>query len=87
MILVLNLAEDRFQNIAGDTSHEVLLRVAHEIHENTIDLRTARKKGFIERTMKKFMDYYPTSLLALVPFVLTIMSLVVSTVPEKAKKH
>ena len=86
-ILILNLAAERYLNTPGETSEDELVRIAHQIHEGTIELRKVRKKGIIEKTYRKFVDFYPTSLLIFVPLVLVIMSVSVSTTPDKQKKN
>lgn len=71
----------------GDTTIDVLTRLAHDIYEEKLEFQTARKKNFFERTYRKFADYYPASLLCFVPVVLIVMSCMVSVNPRKEKKH
>lgn len=87
MILVLHLVDDAYITLpSSETSLDTLNEIAHRIHDGTLDMAKAVKKSFFEKLWRKLVDYFPASLLCLVPFGMIIMSFTVSTRADKEKK-
>ena len=87
MILILHLIDDTYVTLPGaEASLDSLSEIAHRIHDDTLLMNKATGKGFFEKTWRKLVDYFPASLLCLVPIVMMIMSCTVSARADKEKK-
>jgi hypothetical protein len=84
MILILNLTSDTYRVYDADISLEELHKLSYEISNDSLELIKAKEKGFLEKVTNKLNDYYPWSLLCLLPFVLIICSYSIN-VPKKIK--
>lgn len=83
-ILCLHSIEDTYINLKATITHEELLEIGNQIATNTLELQLAIQKSFLQKLWGKLVEFYPTSLLCVVPFILLALSFFI---PTEAKKE
>ena len=85
-LLLLDLAKDVYHTTAANTdTREAISAILTSYLDGSAIMKKVPTKGFFTDIQKKLTDYYPYSLLCLVPIALIILSLLVQY-PDDTKK-